>query len=154
MESTSLSADWIELLRGLNDASVKFLVVGAHALGIHGEPRATGDLDIWVEREGGNAERLFRALAAFGAPLGDVSIADLQADDMVFSFGAPPGRVDVLTDISGVTFSEAWRGRVQGRLGGVPVSFIGREEFLKNKRAAGRPKDLADVESVERNRKI
>jgi len=149
MESTSPSFDWIELLRGLNAAGAKYLIVGAHALGLYATPRATGDLDVWIERTEENAKRVFKALADFGAPLDDLTEKDLQDDDCIFMFGRPPLRVDILTDISGVSFEAAWPNRVGAVLAGVPVAFIGRDEFIKNKRASGRTKDLADLEALD-----
>ncbi len=146
---TSLSSDWIELLRGLNAASVKYLIIGAHALGVYGAPRATGDLDVWIERSVENAGRAYRALAKFGAPLGNLSVSDLQKDDLVLAIGVQPLRIDIITDIDAVIFEEAWRRRVEGPLFGVPVSFIGRDDFIRNKRATGRAKDLADVAALE-----
>jgi hypothetical protein len=145
----SPSSDWIELLRGLNDASVKYLVVGAHALGVYGAPRATGDLDIWIERSAENAARVYRALAEFGAPLGDLSVRDLQSDDLILAIGTQPLRIDIITDIDAVIFEEAWQRRIEDNLFGVPVPFIGRDDFIRNKRATGRPKDLADVVALE-----
>jgi hypothetical protein len=145
----SPSSDWIELLRGLNGASVNYLVVGAHALGAHGAPRATGDLDIWIERSEKNAVRVYRALAEFGAPLGDLSASDLQSDDLILAIGAHPLRIDIITEIDGVIFEEAWQRRIEGSLMGVPVAFIGRDDFIRNKRASGRPKDIADVAALE-----
>ena len=149
MERTSPSSDWTELLRGLNDAGVRFLVVGAHAVGQYATPRATGDLDIFIERTPENAARTMGALLSLGAPLGGLTIGDLQCDDLIFMFGAPPLRVDILTDISGVAFSTAWASRVESSFGGVPVAYIGRDALLANKRASGRPKDLADIEAIE-----
>lgn len=149
MERTSPSSDWTELLHGLNVAGVKFLIVGAHAVGQYAAPRATGDLDVFVEPSLENAQKVLRALTAFGAPLGDLTLADLQSDDLIFMFGAPPLRVDVLTDISGISFSEAWASRIESTFGGVPVAYIGRDALIANKRASGRAKDLADVEAIE-----
>jgi len=143
------SSDWIELLRGLNAASAKYLIVGAHALGNYGAPRATGDLDIWIDRSAENTEIVYRVLAEFGAPLGEVSAGDLQSDDLVLAIGVPPLRVDILTEASGITFADAWRSRVEGFLGHVPVHYIGRAELVANKRASGRTKDLADIEALE-----
>jgi hypothetical protein len=145
---TSLSSDWIELLRGLNAASAKYLIVGAHALGNYGAPRATGDLDIWIDRAPENAAIVHRVLVEFGAPVGELSADELQSDDLVFVFGVPPLRVDILTDASGITFADAWESRVEGILGGVPVHYIGREALIENKRATGRTKDLADIEAL------
>ncbi|HVA27237.1 MAG TPA: nucleotidyltransferase [Candidatus Baltobacteraceae bacterium] len=142
--------DWIEALQLFTEEGIRFLIVGAHARARYARPRATGDLDLWVEPTAENAERVLRALARFGAPLEGVSRADFEHDDTVFQIGVPPLRIDVLTGISGVTFDEAWTNRQKGDVGGIAVSFIGREQFLQNKRAAGRPKDLADIEDVER----
>jgi len=91
-------------------------------------------------------------LADFGAPLGEISVAELQSDDLVFAIGVPPLRIDILTDISGVTFAEAWETRVQGFFGDVPTNYIGRAELIVNKRATGRMKDLADIEALEAGR--
>jgi len=146
---TSLSFDWIELLRGLNAASAKYLIVGAHALGNYGAPRATGDLDIWIDRTAENAEIVYHVLANFGAPIDQLSVSDLQRNDLVFAMGVPPLRVDILTDASGVTFSDAWKSRVEGFLGDIPVHYIGRDALIQNKRATGRTKDLADIEALE-----
>lgn len=146
---TSGSSDWIELLRGLNAASAKYLIVGAHALGNYGAARATGDLDIWIDRTAENARIVYQVLADFGAPLGDLSVGDLQSDDLVFAIGKPPLRVDILTDASGVTFAEAWKSRAEGFLGDEPVHYIGRADLIANKRATGRTKDLADIEALE-----
>jgi hypothetical protein len=149
MESIPFSPDWTELLDAFNAAGVRYLIVGAHAYGRYAVPRATGDLDVWISRDPENARQTFDALAAFGAPLDDVCSADFETPDFVYMFGRPPLRIDVLTGIDGVTFDEAWASRQEGKLGGVPVAFIGREAFLRNKRAAGRTKDLADAQAVE-----
>jgi hypothetical protein len=146
---TSLSFDWIELLRGLNAASARYLIIGAHALGNYGAPRATGDLDIWIDRTAENAQIVYGVLAGFGAPLEALSVDDLQSEDLVFAIGAPPLRIGILTDASGIIFADAWKSRVEGFLGGIPVHYIGRDALIKNKRATGRTKDLADVEALE-----
>ena len=150
MESIQLSSDWTALLAEFNAAGVKYLVVGAYAYGRYAVPRATGDLDLWIERERHNARRVYDALIRFGAPLDNVTPDDFEKDDFVYMFGRPPLRIDVLTAIDGVTFDESWAARTEGKLGGVAVSFIGRNEFLRNKRATGRTKDIADAEAVER----
>jgi hypothetical protein len=151
MESTPLNSDWTALLLGLNAAEVRYLIVGAHAVGIYANPRATGDLDIWIERTRDNARRTHDALVAFGAPIGELKAEELEDDDLIFMFGVPPLRIDILTDISGVSFEDAWSQRVDGRLGEVPVAFIGRYHLIANKRATGRTKDLADVEALEQS---
>lgn len=143
-------ADFHDLLAALTDTGVRFLVVGAHALAAHGVPRMTGDLDIWVEPTETNAALVWAALAQFGAPLDSLSIqqSDFVQTDQVVQLGLPPYRLDLLTSISGVGFDEAWEGRLTGTLFGVPVAFLGREAFVRNKRATGRPKDLEDIRSL------
>jgi hypothetical protein len=143
-----MNRDFVDLLRAFAAADVRFLVVGAYALAHHGRPRATGDLDVWVEPTPENAACVMRALAAFGAPLQEVTEDDFARPGVAFQIGVPPGRVDVLTDLTGIAFADAWPGREAGRFGELTVDFIGREAFLRNKRATGRAKDLADIEGL------
>jgi hypothetical protein len=142
--------DFRDLLAAFAEHEVRFLVVGAHALAAHGVPRVTGDLDIWVEPTVANAGRAWRALAKFGAPLETLSLreSDFVQPDQVIQLGLPPFRIDIMTSISGVGFSDAWPERLTGTLFDVPVAFIGREAFVRNKRASGRPKDLEDIRSL------
>ena len=144
-----MNQDLVDLLRAFTAHDVRFLLVGAYALGVHGRPRATGDLDVWIEASPANADRVMQALAAFGAPLAEVSAADFARPGIVFQMGLPPARIDVLTEITGVSFAEAWTDRVRAPFGPVVVDVIGREAFIKNKRATGRAKDLGDVESLD-----
>jgi hypothetical protein len=144
-----MNPDFLDLLRAFAAADVRFLIVGAYALALHGRPRATGDLDVWVEATPENAKRVLRALDQFGAPLADISDADFATPGVVCQIGVPPGRIDILTDLTGITFSEAWLDRVHRPFGEVEVDFIGRASFLRNKRATGRPKDLGDIEGME-----
>lgn len=142
--------DFRDLLAELVRAKARFLVVGAHALSVYGVPRATIDLDVWIDASPENAKRVWAALAAFGAPLESLNIreSDLTRPDTVAQFGLPPWRIDILTGISGVTFDEAWHERVEDNFDDVRVPFIGRATFIRNKRASGRMKDLADIESL------
>lgn len=144
-------ADYRDLLTSFVEFGVRFLVVGAHALAAHGVPRVTGDMDVWVEPTASNASRVWRALADFGAPLDTLEVAesDFTSPEQVVQLGLPPYRIDILTSISGVEFAEAWEGRVESKLFGVPVAFLGRDDFIRNKLASGRPKDLADVEALD-----
>ena len=143
-----MNPDFVALLRALSEADARYLIVGAYAVTFHSRPRATGDLDIWVEATPGNAARVMRALEEFGAPLTDLSEADLAAPGIVYQIGVPPRRIDLLTSITGVAFGEAWAGRVAGPFGGLECPFIGRAELARNKRALGRPRDLADLEML------
>jgi len=150
-----MSPDFLDLLRALSEAEARFLIVGAYAVGVHGRPRATKDLDIWVEPSEKNAPRVLRALIAFGAPLMGLTEFDLRQPGIGLQIGVDPGRIDVLTKVSGVQFAEAWPGRVQVDWGeGVQCNVIGLDELLRNKRASGRPQDLADVDALERLRSI
>jgi hypothetical protein len=140
-----MNRDFVEMLSALSEAGVEYLLVGAHALAAYGIPRATGDIDIWVKPSPGNAAKVRAALAVFGAPLFDLTIDDLSRPGTVFQIGVPPGRIDILTGITGVTFEEAWPRRTAVNLPGVAVPVIGKADFVANKRATGRPKDLADL---------
>lgn len=142
--------DFRDLLVELLRADARFLIVGAHALGVHGVPRATVDLDVWIDPAPENARRIWVALAAFGAPLETLQVreADFTRPEMVVQFGLPPYRIDILTGVSGVSFEEAWNERIEDQFEGVRVPFIGRAALIRNKRASGRMKDLADLESL------
>ena len=143
-----MNQDFVDLLRAFVDADVRFMVVGAYALAIHGRPRATGDLDLWVDPTPDNASRVMRALAAFGAPMEQISEADFVSPGVVYQIGVAPGRIDIVTELSGVTFEAAWPGHIERPFGGVMVPVIGLEEFIRNKRATGRAKDLGDIEGL------
>jgi len=144
-----MNPDFTDLLRAFLAADVRFLVVGAYALALHGRPRATGDLDVWVDPTPENASRVMRALRAFGAPMQDVTEADFARPGITYQIGVPPGRVDILTDLTGIGFADAWPNRIRGPFGEIEVDFIGRTAFIANKRATGRAKDLIDIEGLE-----
>jgi hypothetical protein len=154
-----LSADVQELLRLLHEHGVRYVIVGGEAVIHHGYPRLTGDIDLFYDRSAANAGRLFAALREFWQ--GDVPSvgepAELTEEDIIVQFGRPPNRVDLLSTLAGVPFARAWRQRVTERLvaparGELPVYFIGLADLLTNKRAAGRHKDLDDVEHLSRSR--
>lgn len=144
-----LPPDWSELIGLLGSHRVRFLVVGAHALAVHGRPRATGDLDIWVEPTPANAKRVGAVLKAFGFPALARQARRFAEPDRMATLGREPLRIDLLTSITGVTFKKAWRGRVRVQLDGHEVGFLGLKDLVENKRAAGRPKDLLDVALIE-----
>jgi hypothetical protein len=143
------NSDFRDLLAELNAAGAEFLVVGAHALAVHGHPRASKDLDVWVRATPENASRVLRALTVFGAPLSDLNEADLATAGTVFQIGVDPVRVDILTSIDGVAFEDAWSDRVEASYGDQPVSVISRKHLIQNKRAVGRPQDLADIAALQ-----
>ena len=143
-----MNQDFVDLLRSFIAHDVRFLIVGAYALAVHGRPRATGDLDVWVDATAENAPRVVRALGEFGAPMHDLSETDFARPGIVFQLGLPPGRIDVLTDLTGLTFDEAWPDRVEQPLEDMKIPIIGREAFVRNKKATGRAKDLGDVEDL------
>jgi len=132
-----------------NDRHVEYLIVGGYALAFHGAPRFTGDLDIFVKAEASNANRIMTALEAFGFGSIGLTASDFERPDQIVQLGVPPVRIDLITSISGVSWEEAWAGRVTGRYGDTPVQYIGREQFVANKRATGRTKDVADIEVLD-----
>ncbi len=144
-----LNRDFRDMLSALSDESVEFMLVGAYALAAHGYPRATGDMDIWIRASQQNARRVFRALKRFRAPLFDLTVEDLTIPDIVFQIGAEPQRIDILTSIDGVEFDDAWSNRKEIEVEGQKFGVIGRSDLLRNKKALGRPKDLADVAWLE-----
>jgi len=137
--------DWSEFIRSLSSHGVRFVVVGAHALAANGRPRATQDIDVLVEPTQANAKKLGSALADFGFVELASQWREFARRDRMATLGKPPLRIDIMTTITGVTFASAWRGRLRSRVGGVAVAFLGRTQLKRNKRASGRPKDLADL---------
>ena len=139
-------------MQALLDAGARFLVVGAHAMAIHGVPRATGDLDLWISPDHANSERVWQALLAFGAPVGELGVSreDLETPGMVVQIGIPPRRIDLLTTASGLGFDEAWQNRATHRVGSHEIPFLSRHDLVRNKKATGRSKDLADLDVLER----
>lgn len=147
----SLNEDFRDLLIAFAEEGVEFVVVGAYALAYHGVPRATGDMDVLVRPDAENSQRVWRGLVRFGAPVvaAGVTENDFVQADVIYQIGLPPRRIDVLTSITGVTFEDAWETKVRTTVDGKTVFFLGRETLIRNKRAAGRAKDLADIEALE-----
>jgi hypothetical protein len=144
-----MNPDFRDLLAAFNAHGVEYLVVGAHALAAHGLVRATKDLDVWVRPEPVNAHRVLAALAAFGAPLHDLSTDDLSRPGLIFQIGVAPIRIDVITAIAGVAFEDAWPERMEAHFAGQRASILSRRHLIQNKRAAGRDQDLLDVKWLE-----
>jgi hypothetical protein len=143
------NSDFRDLFAALNGANADYLVVGALALAAHGHVRATKDLDVWVRPTAENAERVYQALAAFGAPLHDLTADDLTSASLVFQIGLAPVRVDIITSIDGVEFEEAWPERLRSAYADQTVYVLSRRHLIQNKKSSGRLQDLADVEALE-----
>jgi hypothetical protein len=141
--------DFKELLELLNSHKVEYIIVGAYALALHGNPRFTGDLDIYVKPDAQNASQILTALKEFGFGSLELEEKDFIEAHRVIQLGMPPVRIDLLTSLTGLTWDDAVKGELKGELGGVPVLFLGKEEYIKNKRALGRQQDLADAETLE-----
>jgi hypothetical protein len=142
--------DWIELCALLGAHRVDFLVVGGQAVIAHGYPRLTKDMDLWVRPTAANGARVIAALTAFGAAPQSLSPDQFEDPRTLLMLGREPFRVGVLTDIPGVTFEEAWAGRIHVILDGVQVPVIGKAELIRNKRTVGRLQDLADVDELQK----
>jgi hypothetical protein len=142
--------DQKDLLAAFNAHGVKYLVIGAHAVGIYADPRGTKDLDVFIKADERNSRAVYAALAAYGAPLGKMTPADFNDKaSSVFQIGTEPDRVDVLQGIAGVTFDEAWKAREERLLDKeTPAHVISKEHLIQNKLASGRLQDLADVEKL------
>jgi hypothetical protein len=140
--------DFRDLLALFNAHRIEYIIVGAHALAYHGVPRYTGDMDILVRPHPENAKRIIEALDEFGFGSLGLVAQDFTAPDRVTQLGVAPVRIDIVTSITGVSWGEAAAGRVQGNYGDVVVYFLGRQEFILNKRALGRKKDQADLEAL------
>jgi hypothetical protein len=144
-----LNPDFRDMLSAFNEHGVEYQVVGAYALAYHGLPRATGDIDLWVRSTVENAERVRAALATFGAPSSEVSVEDLSTKGTVVQIGVAPRRIDILTSIDGVTYDEAAGEAEVAEIDGLRVPIIGKRHLIANKRAVGRPKDIADLAWLE-----
>jgi hypothetical protein len=144
-----LSKDLSEFVALLNAAKVEYLVAGAHAMAWHGRPRFTGDLDLFIRPSLENAQRVLQVLADFGFGQVDVTVDDLKKPDSLIQLGMAPNRIDLLTDLTGLTFDEAWQNKEFGRLGEHPVAYLCKADLIRNKRTLGRPQDLADVALLE-----
>jgi hypothetical protein len=140
--------DFRDLLALFNKHQIEYLVVGGYALAFHGAPRYTGDMDLLVGRNSANASRIMAALGEFGFGSVGLTTADFEKENVVIQLGVPPVRVDIITSLTGVSWEEAYLNRETGKYGDVLVFFIGRKQFIFNKKATGRKRDLADLEAL------
>jgi predicted nucleotidyltransferase len=140
--------DLKDLLRAFNDQGVRYLIVGGYAFGVHAEPRATKDLDLFIRSDADNSNAVFSALTQYGAPLGGLSPADFM-DGTTFQIGQPPTRIDILQHIDGIAFDEAWENRIEGLVDGeIPIAVISRDDLIRNKLASGREQDILDAKKL------
>ena len=140
--------DFRDLLALFNKHQVEYILVGGYALAFHGAPRYTGDMDIFVRADSPNASHIIAALNEFGFESVGLTAADFETTNRVVQLGVPPVRVDIVTSLTGVSWEEVYENRIAGKYGDVPVFYIGRDQFISNKRAIGRRKDLADLEAL------
>jgi len=144
-----IQQDFKELLKLLNAHDVEFVIVGAYALAFHGVPRFTGDIDILIKPDPINAGKVLTALKEFGFGSLDLKESDFNEPDKVVQLGVAPVRIDLITSLTGVSWQQAYSSKVEGSYGDVKVYYLGRKELISNKKALGRKKDLADIESLE-----
>jgi hypothetical protein len=147
-----VNRDFKDLLAAFGAHEVRFLVVGGYAVTFHSRPRFTKDLDVWVEPTAANAPRVVKALAEFGAPLTahGVTVHDFERSGVVYQMGMPPNRIDVITAVDGLVFGPCWERRVTATFGGTPVAYLAKADLIINKRIVGRPQDLEDARTLER----
>lgn len=148
MEPARLHNDFKEFLKLLRENDVRYLLIGGFAVGYHGYPRATNDIDIWIAPEADNIDRTFQCLMQFGFDTTALQLDWLKTPEKILRLGYPPVRIDLMTTISGVAFNDAYQRRITDDLDGEPVSLIGLEDLRTNKKAAGRHKDLDDLEHL------
>jgi hypothetical protein len=142
-----LNSDYKEMLLLLQKYDVEFMLIGAYALAYHGVPRSTGDIDFFINCTPENSQKVYRALVEFGAPVSEIDELYLAQYGNMFQIGVAPCRIDLITQIDGVLYSNA--NKVDVEIEGIVIPVISKSDFIKNKRAAGRHKDLADIESLE-----
>jgi len=147
-----LNSDYKDMLQVLLENGVKFLLVGAYAMGAHGYPRSTGDIDIWVEPSPENSRRVYHALAQFGAPLQEVDETTFVKEGVVYQIGVAPCRIDVMSAVSGVQFHEAYQHRKVVEIEGMSIPILSYDDLVRNKRATGRDKDRLDADRLEKDR--
>lgn len=148
------SSHFKELLRRFNEHQVRYLIVGAYAVMKYTEPRYTKDLDVWVDTTRENANRVFKALAEFGAPMDGVTVEDFANPDLVFQIGIEPERIDIMMHVKGLEFSKAWAQRVEAEFEDVSMTLVSKEDLLTSKKAAARPQDMIDADHLRQSDEI
>jgi len=149
-----LNEDYKEMLQILLSNEVKFLIVGAYALGAYGYPRATGDVDIWVDATIENSKRIYRSLSEFSAPISDITENTFAEKGIIFQIGVAPRRIDIITHIDGVIFQEAYESRENIEIEKLTIPFISKKDLIKNKQSTGREKDKLDANYLKKNKNV
>ncbi|MBN1804869.1 MAG: nucleotidyltransferase [Sedimentisphaerales bacterium] len=146
-----LNKDYKEMLQILLDNEVRFLVVGAYAMGAYGYPRATGDFDIWIEASSANSEKIYHSLSEFGAPLSEITKTTFCEEGIIFQIGISPRRIDIITKIDGVDFTQAYRDKQEIEIEDIKIPFISKKDLISNKESTGREKDKLDAKYLRGN---
>jgi hypothetical protein len=141
------------MLQFLLEEKVEFILVGAYALGAHGYPRATGDIDIWIKADENNSKKTYNALARFGAPLDQINVNDFAIEGVIFQIGVAPRRIDIITKIDGVTYDEANKDKIVVEVEGLKLPVLSLDKLIKNKLATGREKDELDAKFLMKRKK-
>lgn len=149
-----LNEDYKEILQSLLNNKAKFLVVGAYAMGAYGYPRATGDLDIWVEASAENSKKIYKSISEFGAPLSDITEETFAEKGIIFQIGIAPRRIDIITHIDGVIFEEAYKTKEFIEIENLRVPFLSKENLIKNKESTNREKDRLDADYLKKSKNI
>lgn len=148
-----LNEDYKEMLQLLLEERVDFIIVGAYALGAHGYPRATGDIDIWIKPDDNNSLKVYKALSKFGAPLEQINIDDFSKEGVIFQIGVIPRRIDIISKIDGVTYEEADKDKLVVEVEGLKLPVISLNKLIKNKMSTGREKDAFDIKTLKKKKK-
>jgi hypothetical protein len=149
-----LNEDYREMLQILLNNEVRFLIVGAYAMGAHGYPRATGDFDIWVETTFENSKKIYKSLSEFGSPLSDITEKTFAKKGLIFQIGIAPRRIDIITHIDGVIFKEAYKTKELINIENLQIPFLSKKNLIKNKQSTGREKDNLDVKYLKKNKNV
>ena len=149
-----LNKDYKEMLQNLLNNKVKFLVVGAYAMGVYGYPRATGDFDIWVETSPENSQKIYKSLSDFGAPLNQINKNTFCEEGIIFQIGVAPRRIDIITKIDGVNFQQAYPEKQEHEIEGITIPFLSKENLIINKESTGRERDKLDAQYLRQNNRI
>ena len=143
------SKDFKEFIVLLNANKIEYLIVGGYAVGVHGYPRYTGDIDIWINADSNNVKKMPRVLEEFGFSSAEINEDDFKNRNNIFRIGNPPYRIDVMTEIDGVTFKECYPNKIEKEIDNTIMNFIGFSDLIKNKKASGRKQDLLDLDNLQ-----